>query len=171
MSKELNKILTQHYKMYPLMEPRDFVKLIYQNEFGNTHFFTNRMECRNFIEHELSLTEHLEEDLYIPIGNGYCRLNLFTAKEKGIYIDKIVDLIGKNQNCEKGTLVNFKKKLEVLKKFYKENMDQKKNEQLNSFLKEYEKNEYPSVHHSLTYRKTYYPHYRLVLLEDAEKLK
>ena len=34
---ELKQILQEHAKRYPLMQPRDVVKLIYQNEFGGGH--------------------------------------------------------------------------------------------------------------------------------------
>ena len=34
---ELKAILITHAKRYPLMQPRDAVKLIYQNEFGGGH--------------------------------------------------------------------------------------------------------------------------------------
>ena len=34
---ELEAILKIHVKRYPLMQPTDAVKLIYQNEFGGGH--------------------------------------------------------------------------------------------------------------------------------------
>ena len=34
---ELERILREHAERYPLMQPTDAVKLIYQNEFGGGH--------------------------------------------------------------------------------------------------------------------------------------
>ena len=34
---ELERILRQHADSYPLLQPTDAVKLIYQNEFGGGH--------------------------------------------------------------------------------------------------------------------------------------
>ena len=38
---ELSQILSEHSRRYPLMEPVDVVKLVYQNEFGGGHLVTD----------------------------------------------------------------------------------------------------------------------------------
>ena len=42
---ELEKILQDHAKRYPQMEPTDGVKLIYQNEFGGGHLIKDENAC------------------------------------------------------------------------------------------------------------------------------
>ncbi|MFR1478422.1 MAG: hypothetical protein ACLSB9_23400 [Hydrogeniiclostridium mannosilyticum] len=38
---ELLQIVIEHGKKYPVMQPDDAVKLVYQNEFGGGHFIQN----------------------------------------------------------------------------------------------------------------------------------
>ena len=45
---ELKAILITHAKRYPLMQPRDAVKLIYQNEFGGGHLICDEEACLNY---------------------------------------------------------------------------------------------------------------------------
>ena len=41
-------ILASHAERYPLMEPTDAVKLIYQNEFGGGHLIRDEESCLNY---------------------------------------------------------------------------------------------------------------------------
>ena len=49
---ELRAILLAHAKRYPLMQPRDAVKLIYQNEFGGGHLIRDEQTCLNYLRQE-----------------------------------------------------------------------------------------------------------------------
>lgn len=42
---ELEGVLKEHAKRYPLMQPRDAVKLIYQNEFGGGDLIRDEEAC------------------------------------------------------------------------------------------------------------------------------
>ena len=44
---ELKVILITHANRYPLMQPQDAVKLIYQNEFGGGHLIRDEEACLN----------------------------------------------------------------------------------------------------------------------------
>ena len=46
---ELKVILITHAKRYPLMQPQDAVKLIYQNEFGGGHLIRDEEACLNYL--------------------------------------------------------------------------------------------------------------------------
>ena len=48
----LSKILLNHAGRYPLMEPTDAVKLIYQNEFGGGHLIRDVDSCLNYLRQE-----------------------------------------------------------------------------------------------------------------------
>ena len=48
----MEDILFAHASRYPLMEPRDAVKLIYQNEFGGGHLIRNEKACLEFLSKE-----------------------------------------------------------------------------------------------------------------------
>ena len=49
---ELKAILIAHAKRYPLMQPTDAVKLIYQNEYGGGHLIQNEQACLNYLRRE-----------------------------------------------------------------------------------------------------------------------
>ena len=52
MTEELEQILREHAKRYPLMQPTDAVKLIYQNEFGGGHLIRDEQACLNYLRRE-----------------------------------------------------------------------------------------------------------------------
>ena len=78
---ELKRILREHAKRYPLMQPTDAVKLIYQNEFGGGHLIRDEQAVLNYLRREY---ESVEKDsampLYEDIGNGIVRVNLAAIK-------------------------------------------------------------------------------------------
>ena len=82
---ELRAILIAHAKRYPLMQPRDAVKLIYQNVFGGGHLIRDEQACLNYLRKEYA---DLEKDpaapLYEDIGNGIVRVNLAALKEENL---------------------------------------------------------------------------------------
>ena len=81
MMEELRAILIAHAKRYPLMQPRDAAKLIYQNEFGSGHLIRDEQACLNYLRREYA---DLEKDptaqLYEEIGNSIVRVDLAAVK-------------------------------------------------------------------------------------------
>ena len=74
---ELKDILIAHAKRYPLMQPTDAVKLIYQNEFGGGHLIRDEQACLNYLRREYdSIAKKPNALLYEEIGNGIVRVNL-----------------------------------------------------------------------------------------------
>ena len=49
---ELEAILKIHVKRYPLMQPTDAVKLIYQNEFGGGHLIRDEEIFLNYLRQD-----------------------------------------------------------------------------------------------------------------------
>ncbi len=71
------EILWEHRKRYPLMEPQDYGKLIFQSVYGPEHMITDVQEVRAYMAEEFS---HMAQDALpkVPedIGNGLCRFPL-----------------------------------------------------------------------------------------------
>jgi len=79
---ELRAILIAHAKRYPLMQPTDAVKLIYQNVFGGGHLIRDEEACLNYLRREYASVEKKPAAaLYEDIGNGIVRVNLAALKE------------------------------------------------------------------------------------------
>ena len=159
---ELRAILIVHAKRYPLMQPTDAVKLIYQNEFGGRHLIRDEQACLNYLRREYA---DLEKDptapLYENIGNGIVRVNLAAVKHEDLeQLGKaFIDSAAKH----KGTLDSFLNKLEVLRKLANEGVFNFDTNALSSYLTEYKAAGYPAVSHSPEYRQAYNPAYRVIL--------
>ena len=158
---ELERILREHAKRYPLMQPTDAVKLIYQNEFGGGHLIRDEEACLNYLHREYA---DLEKDptvpLYEDIGNGIVRVNLAAVKPEDL-AQLGQDFIASAAK-HKGTLDSFLNKLEVLRKLTAEGVFAFDTNAMNAYLSEYEAAGYPAVSHSPEYRQAYKPAYRII---------
>ena len=159
---ELRAILITHAKRYPLMQPRDAVKLIYQNEFGGGHLIRDEEACLNYLRREYAT---LEKDptalLYEDIGNGIVRVNLAAVREEDL--EQLGQDFIASAAKHKGTLDSFLNKLEVLQTLTTEGVFAFDLDALNTYLSEYEAAGYPAVSHSPEYRQAYKPAYRIIL--------
>ena len=158
---ELEQILREHAKRYPLMQPTDAVKLIYQNEFGGGHLIRDEEACLNYLRREYA---DLEKDptapLYEDIGNGIVRVNLAAVKPEDLeQLGKaFIDSAAKH----KGTLDSFLHKLKVLRMLTEEGVFPFDTNALSAYLYEYKAAGYPAVSHSPEYRQAYNPAYRII---------
>ena len=159
---ELERILREHAKRYPLMQPTDAVKMIYQNEFGGGHLIRDEEACLNYLRREYA---DLEKDptapLYEDIGNGIVRVNLAAVKPEDL-AQLGQDFIASAAK-HKGTLDSFLNKLEVLRKLTAEGVFTFDTNALSAYLSEYKAAGYPAVSHSPEYREAYKPAYRIIL--------
>ena len=158
---ELKAILITHAKRYPLMQPRDAVKLIYQNEFGGGHLIRDEEACLNYLRREYAT---LEKDptaaLYEDIGNGIVRVNLAAVKPEDL--EQLGRDFIRSAAKHKGTLDSFLNKLEVLRMLTTEGVFAFDLDALNTYLSEYKAAGYPAVSHSEQYRQAYKPAYRII---------
>ena len=159
---ELKAILITHAKRYPLMQPTDAVKLIYQNEFGGGHLIRDEEACLNYLRREYA---DLEKDptapLYEDIGNGIVRVNLAAVREEDL--EQLGQDFIASAVKHKGTLDSFLNKLEVLQTLTTEGVFAFDLDALNAYLSEYKAAGYLAVSHSEQYRQAYKPSYRVIL--------
>ena len=158
---ELRAILITHAKRYPLMQPRDAVKLIYQNAFGGGHLIRDEQACLNYLRREYA---DLEKDptapLYEDIGNGIVRVNLAAVKAEDL--ERLGRAFIDSAAKHKGTMDRFLNKLEVLRKLANEGAFNFDTNALSSYLTKYKAAGYPAVSHSPEYRQAYNPAYRII---------
>lgn len=158
---ELRTILIAHAKQYPLMQPRDAVKLIYQNEFGGGHLIRDEQACLNYLRREYA---DLEKDptvpLYEDIGNGIVRVNLAAVKPEDL------EKLGRDFICSAaehtGTTDSFLKKLDILCQLAEEGIFSFTMQELKIYFSEYIQSGCPMVSHSEQYRQAYQPAYRII---------
>ena len=158
---ELKTVLKEHAQKYPLMQPKDAVKLIYQNEFGSAHMLPDLESCLQDLRREY---ENVEKNEDLPalesIGNGILRVNLAALREEEL------EQLGRDFiDCAcrvAGSMSSFLQKLEALRQLTREGCFAFGMEELEAYLAEYEKAGFPPVSHSEAYRKAYRPAYRVV---------
>ena len=159
---ELEQILREHTKRYPLMQPCDAVKLIYQNEFGGGHLIRDEQACLNYLRREYA---DLEKDptapMYEDIGNGIVRVNLAAVREEAL--EQLGQDFIASAAKHKGTLDSFLNKLGVLHKLTTAGVFSFDLDALNAYLSKYKAAGYPAVTHSPEYRQAYNPAYRVIL--------
>ena len=161
MMEELRAILIAHTKRYPLMQPTDAVKLIYQNEFGGGHLIRDEQACLNYLRREYtSVAKDPTVPLYEDIGNGIIRVNLAAVKPEAL--EQLGRAFIDSAAKHKGTMDRFLNKLEVLRKLANEGVFNFDTNALNTYLSEYEAAGYPAVSHSPEYRQAYKPAYRII---------
>ena len=161
MMEELRANLIAHAKRYPLMQPTDAVKLIYQNEFGGGHLIRDEEACLNYLRREYtSVAKDPTVPLYEDIGNGIIRVNLAAVKPEDL--EQLGRAFIDSAAKHKGTMDRFLNKLEVLRKLANEGVFNFDTNALNAYLSEYEAAGYPAVSHSPEYRQAYKPAYRII---------
>ena len=140
---EIIGIIKMHREKYPLAKPQDYIKLIYQNEFGAEHAIDN------------------EEELFVPIGNHLVRLNIHVAI-KQYSVEDINGWFVRSAKAHTGSMANFLRKIKAFEKMHEEGIFNFSKEELKEYLSYYRSKAYPAVHHSDLYRKEYEPHYRVI---------
>ena len=150
----MNKIIESHKNKYPLMQVDDYIKLLFQNEFGPEHLVTNKDKVVEYIKSELDNDSESEHYYIESIGNSLCRFHF--NKLNNNEIDVLADLFIKTSECHKGNkdiFINKLNGLEDLNKDWKEKINKYINEGINP------------IHHSNLFRNTYKPHYRVIKYE------
>ena len=158
---ELKRILREHAMRYPLMQPIDAVKLIYQNEFGGGHLIRDEEACLNYLRREY---ESVEKDFTMPlyenIGNGIVRVNLAAVKLEDL--EQLGSNFIRSAAEHTGTRERFQQKLDVLRQLTAAGHFSFGMIEMEYYLSEYIKSGCPMVSHSEQYRQNYAPAYRVI---------
>lgn len=163
---ELESILKFHAVRYPLMEPGDVVKLIYQNEFGGGHLIQDRARCLAYLRQEWRTTP---KDplcpLWEPIGGGLVRVNLAAVEEIGWLEDGFFQ--SARELC--GNMASFLGKLSLVRDLTGKGIFSFPTGALEDYLGRYQAMGCPPVSHSEGYRNAYHPAYRVIREEYLPK--
>ena len=159
----LTHILAAHAEHYPMMEPTDAVKLIYQNEFGGGHLIRDVDSCLTYLRREYeSVVQSPDAPLLEDIGNGMVRVYLTALDRSGYTVDQLGEDFIRSANAHQGSLDSFLKKLEILRQLTREGRMPFSADALDAYLEIYRRAGYPMVSHSSAYRKAYSPAYRII---------
>ena len=160
----LEQVLRRHARKYPMMQPTDAVKLIYQNVFGGGHLIKDREACLRALQREYENTpQEQHAPLLESIGNGLVRVMLNAVDSSDYSIRQLGEDFIRSSQEHKGNLNGFLIKLEILRKVTASGVFGFTLEELENYLEAYKEARYPMVSHSEQYRQAYKPAYRIVL--------
>ena len=160
---ELQEALAYHSKVYPLMQPADYYKLVYQNEFGGGHMIADAQRSLAFLlEEARALSGAASTALSDGIGAGLCRMHLAGALTRGLSPQTLNRMFVATANTHSGTRAGFEDKLLILSNFCKGNILHSDPAAMSSYIDMQRKLAFPAVHHSDVYARTYHPAYRVV---------
>ena len=152
------------------MEPRDAVKLIYQNEFGGGHLIRDESACLDFLHREYeSVAQRSDLPLLEEIGNEIIRVNLAALDAGGCPVDALGHAFLLSAAVHRGNMDSFRCKLSVLRELTADGSMPFSSNALDRYLESYASAGFPPVSHSETYRNTYHPAYRVIRKEYLSK--
>ncbi|MDE5893218.1 MAG: hypothetical protein K2H45_09875 [Acetatifactor sp.] len=183
------EILTLHGQRYPLMEPADYGKLLYQNEFGPEHMISSPESVLEWLAGEWAEAAHsasgmpttsqaaMEQasqgeescdttnpaDHIEDIGNHLYRFHLAGGYDLSVAAPLLARLFFLTAQQHQGTTEGLMEKLDLLQK----HGQQPGFPSLEPWLTEYIQAGCPALHHSEVFRQAYTPHYRILRDEYA----
>lgn len=165
----LKEVVLNHYKKYPLMQIKDFIKLFYQNSFGPLHMSANAGvdDLAKYIEDELEyLIEPSLSNQVESIGNDYYRLDLHMVKDAVVTVKDLADMfyqsILSSPSMEDDDIDLFTKQLEMLRYLVLENQIALNIDDVDEYIDTYLYEGIRPLHHSQVYKDNYHPHYRVI---------
>lgn len=165
---EVKNFLTCCAETHPKAQIEDYVKHLYQSEFGGGHMIPDEEASLKRLREELNdLTESQKQQPYFSMLCGdFCRMNLSASQEISPETMNRI-FVSSSQSISKTARCRFEEKLKLFWELCKEpsspfSFSQKEVEE---YLQKYRDSDYPVVSHSEDYRKAYEPAYRVIRKE------
>ena len=164
---KLKEILINEYRKRPAMQAADFIKLIYQNEFGGAHIGFCTVQSKNSITEEWNAPLREDDELFEPVGNGLGRANIAKVRDLGISLDTFCRIVYLSGRGKAGKEADFDKKLDILRECAESREIPVYIDEIDRIYEYMEENDFEPIGHSMEYKARYNPHYRLVQEEIA----
>ncbi len=165
MNHSLEAVLRAHALRYPLMEPVDAVKLVYQHTMGGGHLVRDQEESLKRLQAELAQVTQEETMLAEPLGNGLARMRLAALPAAGLSPQTANRLFVLSANDAQGSMEALKEALKALRAACTDGIFGFDTARLDAYLEGYIRAGCPAPGHSVAYRQAYHPAYRVVRTE------
>ena len=153
-------ILQFHKERYPLMEPQDFGKLIYQSEFGPRHLGLSLGQIEKSLREEWAYLPHSPRREPEILSDNFCRIYLSSEEDPQLAIPVLACLLQMSMNTENGTLDGLRRRLDAACTLDIPGMKE--------WADNYRQTGTGLVRHSRRYNEIYKPHYRVIKKEFAQ---
>ncbi len=152
-------ILTEKL-LHPCAQPQDYIKLMFQSEFGPGHIIPDPDRARNRLYEEWQQVKDLPAENRQDIGGGYIRLCIKGIDESRL--EEINTAFVTSANEKGGSDAGFLAKLELFLKMAREGCFGFDRQTAENAVSEYLKDGIRPTSHTKTYHRHYAPAYRVV---------
>ena len=160
---ELCQVLADHARRYPLMDPRDVIKLIFQNEFGGEHLISEPNATLAWLRAErASIPYDPTVSPVEDIGNGMVRVALAAMEFTDAALRTLNRDFFHSAQLHVGRRKTFLEKLDTLRMLAEGRLFSFTRQELERYLEGYIKSGCRPLSHSPAYRAAYRPAYRVV---------
>ena len=154
------KYYQDYFKRYPHSSSQDFVKFLYQAYLGGGHLIVSEDSNYQYLLKEYLEVEYDENHiLYEDISDDLVRVHLEALKEDELKLYHRLFMLSSSYSLTKQDFINA---IENVKEMIKKGELPLSYDEYCSYLKEYQKEDYPLVRHTPIFRDMYHPHYRLM---------
>ena len=163
----MKNILLYEKQIHPYAQPQDYIKLIFQSEFGPGHLISDANYSKQRLVDEWNMVKDLPYEENQDIGDGYVRLNI-----KGVSPQQLDDInyaFFTSANEKRGSDENFLKKIELFLDMAKEDIFPFSYDSAQSSVDEYMTGGIRPTSHTKIYHFHYTPAYRVVNTKYIEK--
>ncbi len=171
---DVRYIVQQHDIWYPLMELRDYYKLLYQGVMGSEHIIETSEGFSDWLRQELASVEPIPgERLLEPIRRDHAlfRLNLRPYKARGVDLAQLVPALISSSHEITGTKAELRQAWGIFSGWCAEGIPARfEAGDLEAFNHRLDELDYPAMHHSEMYSRAYHPAYRLLSANRAIEL-
>lgn len=167
---ELDELLSENVRRYPLMLPQDAVKLLYQRSFGPGHMISNRADCIERLRAERRRLKPIQDKPFFEaLGNGYARLNLNCSEAERLADRDIAEAFIASARGT-GKAEELEGALRRLERLCANDELPFSPTALEAYLQDYRAAGCPAVSHSMQYRELYAPAYRVLNFAELAAL-
>ncbi len=159
-TEKTRKNILNHYNTYPKMELQDLYKYLYQSSFGCEHMVSSIDNVEAHLIDEAQRIEKYSDILIEELDGEYFRVHLSYLK-KGLSPKTLAKLFFLSAKKEDGK-EKIKEKIAIVRELILEKKLPFDIADFDKKVKEWEEGDYPSVHHTNSFRENYTPAYRLV---------
>ena len=156
----MKNILLHENQIHPFAQPQDYIKLIFQSEFGPGHLIADADYSKQRLVDEWNMVKDSPFEENQDIGGGYTRLNI-----KGIsshQLDDINRAFFTSANEKSGSDEGFMKKIDLFLNMARDNLFPFSYEIAQSAVDEYLSGGIRPTSHTQIYHSHYTPAYRVV---------
>lgn len=169
------KIIEQHQQRYPRMEIADVYKLILQSTQGVEHLLHDTVAAKKYLFDEfrhIDTTEFMSEALVDPLDSDsmFVRINLRPYRRQGGDVQQLWQAMWTTASASSTDKATFIETWSAVRKKLSKPPFSWSEADVRQFDERMTKLQYPVIHHSEAYARTYKPAYRVVLKSEFDKL-